>query len=89
MVTIALTPNDYHKSFYGKARVEYDVETHTATLISYTTPVITVNLETNAITRLWSGYSATTMRHINAFMDMLSLPYGGKTWWNTLTIGGK
>lgn len=75
-----LKPNDGRKSFYGKARVYYDG--NTITLVSYTTPVCRIvngNFE-----KLWDGYSATTMRHINAFIDYFGIVGGGKKWWNSL-----
>lgn len=31
--------------------------------------------------RLWAGYSATTMRHINAFLRYYGFEGGGKAWW--------
>lgn len=75
--TKKLTPNDSHKSFYGKAKVEHhnfhgmgaDV------LISYTTPVL-VRMD-DKLYRTWDGWSATTGRHIRAFADI-----NKKQYWN-------
>lgn len=36
--------------------------------------------------RLWSGYSVTTMRHINSFLDFFGISGGGKAWWDAQTI---
>ena len=36
--------------------------------------------------RLWSGYSATTMRHINSFIDTFGTNGGGKAWWDKLAV---
>ena len=79
---IKLNPNDSHKSFYGKAHVEQ--ENGVYTLFSYGTPVIRYESATDTIKRLWFGYSATTMRHVNAFMAFLCKPLGGKAWWDSL-----
>lgn len=78
-----LLPNDNHKSFYSKAVVrEFE---HGSVLMSYGTPVVAVD-ESGKIHRLWSGYSATTMRHVNAFMANMNIPQGGKTWWDQLQV---
>lgn len=63
-----LMPNDSHKSFYGKARVIVNND-GSETLISYSTAVITRNID-GSLTRLWSGWSATTGRHIRAFCGL-------------------
>ena len=80
-----LTPTGYDraKSFYGKAKViEKDGET---VLQSYDTEVCKINASGEFV-RLWGGYSVTTMRHINAFIEMFGIEGGGKKWWNALPI---
>lgn len=80
-----LTPTGYDraKSFYGKAKViEKDGET---VLQSYDTEVCKINAS-GGFVRLWSGYSVTTMRHINSFIDMFGIEGGGKKWWNALPV---
>lgn len=62
-----LTPNDSHKSFYGKAKVIVDTEAGTETLVSYTTEVMRRDMNTGKLTRLWGSWSATTGRHVRAF----------------------
>ncbi len=80
---IELYPNDSRKSFYGKAKV---YEKNGAKILrSYETDVIMIDKNGN-IKKLWDGYSATTMRHINAFMAYVGLPYSGKKWWNSLPM---
>lgn len=71
-----ITPNDSHVSFYGKAWVEENVKTGTKYLYSYGTLVARMNKE-GKLTRIWGGYSATTMRHINAFAGR---PIGKAEW---------
>lgn len=76
-----LTPGGYGraKSFYGKANV---IETDGETLLqSYDTIVCKID-KSGEFVRMWEGYSATTMRHINAFIEMFGIPGGGKTWWD-------
>lgn len=83
--TYDLRPIDGRKSFYGKCKViAYDSDNGITSyeLVSYTTIVCTYSV--NGFTKLWNGYSRTTMRHINAFMAHLGYEYGGKEWWNSL-----
>ena len=71
-----LTPGGYDraKSFYGKAKViEKDGET---LLQSYDTTVCKID-KSGEFVRMWEGYSATTMRHINAFIEMFGISGGG------------
>lgn len=62
---VYLAPVDSHKSFYGKARVEL-FDNGAMILWSYSTPVAA--FYNGTFTRLWSGWSATTQRHVNAFI---------------------
>jgi len=75
---------DSRKSFYGKALVK--IEGNTATLQSYSTDVIKYDMQTGKLTRLWAGYSATTMRHINSFLIHMGIDGGGKSWWDSLEV---
>ena len=78
-----LTPTDGRKSFYGKARV---IELDTGEIIckSYQTDVGAIR--GGKFVRTWSGYSATTMRHVNAFLAAFGLPGGGEAWWDSLPV---
>ena len=75
---------DSRKSFYGKALViEYDNgEKH---LKSYDTIVFRIDPD-GGLHRLWSGYSATTIRHINSFLQHFGHPHGGKAFWDSLPV---
>lgn len=75
-----LEPKDGHKSFYKKAKV-LEKEDGRRFLMSYKTPVCYLD-KNNQFVRLWNGYSATTMRHINAFLALYLVDGGGKAWWN-------
>jgi len=77
---------DRAKSYYNKAEYMTDTETGDIVLYSYGTPVCRWNPVTRVFTQLWGGYSATTMRHINSFMALNGLPFGGKAWWDALPI---
>lgn len=84
MKTFELIPMDGRKSFYGKAEVierdNGDIE-----LRSYST--IVARIRNGKFERLWGGYSATTMRHINSFICTYHVNgNGGKAWWNSLEI---
>lgn len=83
-----LTPGGYDraKSFYGKAKV---IETDGETLLqSYDTTVCKID-KSGEFVRMWEGYSATTMRHINTFIEMFGVSGGGKKWWNALPVEEK
>lgn len=68
-----LTPNDSHKSFYGKARV-FVLEDGTEILRSYQTDVLARDPD-GTLRRLWDGWSATTGRHIKAFAGINKAEY--------------
>lgn len=83
------------KSFYKKCGVDVD-EDGTLYLWSYGTYVGYFDGDFH---RTWGGYSSTTMRHVNAFMDYLwyemnyrkedngcGYPTGGKAWWDKLAV---
>lgn len=68
MRTYALMPKDGRKSFYNKAVVRVS-ENGAQTLRSYTTDVARITPD-GKVERLWTGWSATTGRHIAAFCGM-------------------
>ena len=72
MKVYELAPTDSHKSFYGKAKVL--VENDTETLVSYDTPIIR-RYSNGKLERLWSGWSATTGRHVAAFCGINKKQY--------------
>jgi hypothetical protein len=78
-----LRPVDGRKSFYGKAQIIR--ENGCVYLRSYQTIVCKID-ESDRFVRLWWGYSATTMRHVNAFLACYALPGGGKAWWDNLPV---
>lgn len=76
------------KSFYGKARIAH-IESKSGriyyVLISYNTAVAMID-NAGRFVRLWNGYSATTMKHIGAFMDCFKLRNIGKHEWLELPL---
>ena len=80
-----LVPCDSRKSFYGKANVIENKNIHV--LQSYSTFVCYYNSDTREFVKLWDGYSATTMRHIESFRDHYGLSAIGKKEWEALPVG--
>ena len=79
MKTINLAPIDGRKSFYGKAKVTERAD-GAAVLKSYETDVCMIDAD-GRFHRFWDGESATTMRHVNAFLDYYGISGGGVAWW--------
>ena len=73
-----LTCYDGRKSFYGKAHII--ARNDAIYLMSYQTFV--GRIVNGVFQRLWDGYSATTMRHVNSFLQEFGLDGGGKAWWD-------
>lgn len=82
MHSIELFPIDGRKSFYGKARAIRNGDTWYC--MSYDTLVASYNTVTGCVVRHWSGYSVTTMRHVNSFLWFLGFTHGGKSFWDAL-----
>lgn len=68
-----LTPRDSHKSFYGKALV-IELENGDELLQSYST-IVLIRKADGTLLRTWSGYSATTGRHVAAFARLNKKEY--------------
>ena len=78
-----LIPTDGRKSFYNKA-VVIEKDNGDIELRSYNT--IVARIRNGKFERLWRGYSATTMRHINSFIRTYGIAGGGKAWWCALEV---
>lgn len=83
MKIFELKPINGRKSFYGKAQA-IEQENGDIELRSYDT--IVARIRNGRFERLWSGYSQTTMNHINAFIDAFGIAGGGKAWWDSLQV---
>ena len=78
-----LKPTNNRKSFYGKATI-IEKDNGDIELKSYNT--IVARIRNGNFERLWSGYSVTTMNHVNSFIDTFGIHGGGKAWWNSLEV---
>ena len=85
MLVMNLIPsnNQAQKSFYGKAKVVLDGGK--AYLQSYNTFVCCMD-ENGQFIRLWSGWSATTARHVNAFRSAYGLQMIPKKEWLAMEV---
>lgn len=72
------------KSFYGKAKLSVDFWNNKI-LYSYDTPVAILD-ENGTFVRLWAGYSATTMKHINSFRVQNGKNKIGKKEWTSMPV---
>lgn len=78
MNDIILTPLDGRKSFYDKCEVrEHAEKKGLFYLKSFNTYVASFNTETKEM-RVFGWYSATTARHINAFLVHFGFPTATK-----------
>lgn len=78
-----LRPTNGRKSFYGKANV-IEKDNGDIELRSYNT--IVARIRNGKFERLWDSYSATTMNHINSFVNTYGISGGGKAWWTSLEV---
>ena len=83
MKVFELRPINNRKSFYGKA-IAIERDDGLIELRSYNT--IVARIVNGTFERLWSGYSMTTMNHINAFIEAYGIVGGGKAWWDSLAV---
>lgn len=75
------------KSFYGKAKV-IEEENGDRVLQSYNTRVCKITASGEFV-RMWGGYSATTIRHVNNFLQLFNISGGGKSWWDSQPVEEK
>lgn len=72
------------QSFYGKAKI---VECADGIYLQSYDTLVCFKSHCGTFTKMWSGYSHTTQRHINAFMyHYCGIRCGGKAWWNALEV---
>ena len=57
-------------------------------IFSYETPVLAIDGSGKdpVLVRLWSGWSATTQRHINKALDYIMLEHINKATWNKMPV---
>lgn len=83
MKKFELKPVDGRKSFYNKAEA---IELDSGDIILRSYDTIVARIHNGKFERLWNGYSATTMRHVNAFVNAFGITGGGKSWWDALEV---
>ena len=79
-----LQPMNNQKSFYGKAII-IERDDGSTDLQSYNTIVCSIDGDGQFIRR-WGGWSATTQKHVNAFIERYGIAGGGKAWWQSLPV---
>ena len=80
------------KSFYRKAMVTvtYNDDCMYLVLQSYETNVVMVKISKGGmpnVKRLWDGYSATTMRHVNELLTQEGFPKLSAHAWRSMEAG--
>lgn len=80
------------KSFYRKAivTVSYNDDDMYLVLQSYDTYVVMVKITKGGmpqVRRLWDGYSATTMRHVNELLMQEDFPKLSARAWRSMEVG--
>lgn len=80
------------KSFYKKAMVTvtYNDDCMYLVLQSYDTNVVMVKISKGGmpnVKRLWGGYSATTMRHVNELLTQEGFPKLSANAWRSMVLG--
>ena len=81
------------KSFYGKAHVSFlreDNGDEFYELLSYETHVLSVYVPHGCpvyAKKLWCGYSATTLRHVNELLMQLDFPKLTAKEWRAMEVG--
>ena len=92
-MTYELKPfNTNQKSFYCKAKVtvSYNGDGMYLVLESYDEQVLIVKIAKGGmpcIMRLWDGYSATTLRHVNELLMQEDFPKLSARAWRAMEVG--
>lgn len=59
---------------------------NTVELLSYYTTVLLIDINDHKYYKLWSGYSVTTLKHVNALLNMYGFNTVSKKEWENLRI---
>lgn len=84
-LNITLFPTNGRKSFYNKCEVLKD-KNGVLYLRSYDTIVASYNPNSGIFSRIWSGYSQTTINHVNGFLFFLGLESINKNKWDNMSV---
>lgn len=80
------------KSFYGKATVTVMDDGGDVYMIlrSYGTQVVSIYVDSRGtpfVKKLWDGYSATTLRHVNELLRQQGFPKLSARVWRAMEVG--
>lgn len=78
-----LKPVSGRKSFGGKCRC-FMFSNNEMVLVSYNTPVAFTS--GGKLHRCWSGYTSTTVSHVDAFASFAGVPFNGKQDWYAMPV---
>lgn len=78
--------NGYKRLPGANVRALYKIENNKVFLQSYYTEVLMLDLEEKSLYKLWSGYSATTLKHINLLCKMFDFPTFNKKEWEKMKV---
>lgn len=67
---------DTHNKPVPGYKAIYQKQGNVITLYSYYTAVLSYNTKTKVLRRLWYGYSPTTLKHINLFLQNMHICNG-------------
>ena len=71
---VSILPDSYNRALIIK-------DGNTVYLQSYDTVILSVDLLTGEIKKMWHGYTVTTLKHINTFLKSFNgLQFNKKTW---------
>lgn len=80
-----LPVTDTHNKPAPGYKAIYQKQGNVITLYSYYTAVLSYNTKTKVLRRLWYGYSPTTLKHINLFLQNMNICSGfSKKQWEAL-----
>lgn len=80
--------NENYKKVPGcNERALYKVNSdNTIELLSYYTTVLLIDINDHKYYKLWSGYSVTTLKHVNALLNMYGFDTVSKKEWENLKV---
>lgn len=73
--SVSILPNSNNRALVIETEAERILQ-------SYDTLICSVDKETGKVKKLWSGYSVTTLKHINDFLSAYGFRFNKKEWLN-------
>lgn len=78
--------NGWDKLPGANCRALYKIENNKVWLKSYYTDVLVIDLDEKKVYKLWSGYSVTTLKHINVICNIFNFSGYSKKEWEKLKV---